>query len=71
QCMIIDIRELVLCDGIALLPCWENSKGASLEYRIARGLDMPVERVEGWLSQAQAGTHATACATADSEGGEL
>ena len=51
QCMVIDIRELVLCDGIALLPCWENSKGASLEYRIARGLDMQVERVEGWLNK--------------------
>lgn len=51
QCMIIDIRELVLCDGIALLPCWENSKGASLEYRIARGLDMQVDRVEGWLNK--------------------
>lgn len=51
QCMVIDIRELVLCDGIALLPAWEHSKGASLEYRIARGLDMQAERVEGWLNK--------------------
>jgi len=67
-CMQIDIRELVLCEGIALLPCWENSKGASLEYRIARGLDMQVERVEGWLSKTPT---ATADAGPDTAGGEL
>ena len=67
-CMQIDIRELVLCEGIALLPAWERSKGALLEYRIARGLDMQVERVEGWLNKLPA---ATADTGPDTAGGEL
>lgn len=42
DCMRADIRELVSCDGIAMLPGWERSKGASLEHHIARSLEMKV-----------------------------
>jgi CTP:molybdopterin cytidylyltransferase MocA len=37
-----DIRELVTCDGIALLPGWEQSRGASVENTLARGLGLRV-----------------------------
>jgi hypothetical protein len=35
-----DIRALVQCDAIALLSGWQESKGASLEERIARALGL-------------------------------
>ncbi len=41
-----DIAALVECDGIALLPDWASSRGASLEAHIANMLDMPSR----WLS---------------------
>jgi hypothetical protein len=37
-----DIRELVTCDGIALLPGWEQSRGAVVEHTLARGLGLRV-----------------------------
>ncbi len=42
DCMRADIKQLVDCDGIALLPGWEQSRGATLEHAIARGLGFRV-----------------------------
>lgn len=70
-CMQIDIRELVLCEGIALLPAWERSKGALLEYRIATGLDMPATRVEAWLLLASERAGNQAAEAPDTAGGDL
>ncbi|MYN42454.1 DUF4406 domain-containing protein [Duganella sp. FT109W] len=41
-CMRRDITELMKCDGVATLPNWANSRGASLEVDIASRLGMPV-----------------------------
>jgi nucleoside 2-deoxyribosyltransferase len=42
DCMKADIRELVMCDGIALLDGWQKSRGAMLEHHIARALSLEV-----------------------------
>jgi len=42
ECMRIDIRELVMCDGVLVMPGWEQSRGARLEHDIARGLGLTV-----------------------------
>lgn len=34
------IKELMDCDGIYLLPCWEHSTGAQIEKRLAEQLKM-------------------------------
>jgi hypothetical protein len=42
QCMRKDITVLMTCDGIALLPGWEGSRGACLEHHNAAALGMDV-----------------------------
>lgn len=37
-----DIQHVLNVDGIAVLPGWQKSRGATLEVSIARILDMPV-----------------------------
>lgn len=46
DCMRADIRELVTCDAVALLPGWKQSRGAQLEHHIAQALGMVVREVE-------------------------
>lgn len=41
-CMRRDIREMMTCDAIAMLPDWWQSRGARLENYIAVRLGMPV-----------------------------
>eukprot|EP01034_Spumella_vulgaris_P037015 gene37015-45660_t len=41
-CMRRDIPAMLTCAGLALLPGWEESKGARLEVHIAEQFDMPV-----------------------------
>lgn len=41
ECMKVDIKALMDCDLIALLPNWEASRGARLEVHIAQALGIP------------------------------
>lgn len=42
DCMRADIKQLVDCDGVALLPGWAQSRGANLEEHVARALGLRV-----------------------------
>jgi hypothetical protein len=37
-------------DGLALLPDWEESKGARIEERLAREVGIPVKPIEEWIN---------------------
>lgn len=43
------VALLVQADGVALLPGWYRSRGASIERTLAGSLDMPAYPVEAWL----------------------
>lgn len=42
------LLDLAVCDGVATLPGWGESRGAALEVHIARSLDLPVRSVLAW-----------------------
>jgi hypothetical protein len=44
--MTADIKHLVDCDAIAMLPGWQDSRGARLEHTIALSLGLWLFRVE-------------------------
>jgi hypothetical protein len=44
-----DLHVMLDCDGIAVLPDWEESRGASLEVYVAQQLAMPVLTVDEWI----------------------
>ena len=37
-----DIKALLECDTVMMLPNWEQSRGARLEFEIAKELELPV-----------------------------
>lgn len=41
-CMRVDIKHAVDCDGVALLPGWEQSRGAPIEHNLIRDLGLRV-----------------------------
>ena len=49
QCMRADIKALCDCDGLALLPGWEDSKGAHLEVHIAHRIGIKVRTLAAWV----------------------
>ena len=46
-----DIRALLDCDGVALLPMWWESNGSRAEVHIAGLLKMPVHELSTWLGE--------------------
>ena len=45
-----DLKGLLECDGVAILPGWEFSVGARNEVTVAGVLRMPVKPVADWLN---------------------
>jgi nucleoside 2-deoxyribosyltransferase len=45
-----DIAQMMVCDGLAVLPCAHYSHGASIEIALARKLKIqPIRALEFWL----------------------
>lgn len=40
-----DLRQLLLCDEIHMLPCWVNSKGAKIEHQLALDLGIVIKYI--------------------------
>ena len=53
QCMRNDIKALCDCCTVALLPGWEDSRGANIEARLALNLGMRVVEFETLLAEAE------------------
>jgi len=42
ECLKNDLRALLTCDTIALLPGWEGSRGAHLELQVAHRVELTI-----------------------------
>jgi hypothetical protein len=40
-----DLPQLLHCDVICLLPNWEISRGATLEFQVAKGIGLPIYKL--------------------------
>ncbi len=49
QYMRLSIAQVLQAEGVALLPGWLDSRGARLERRIAKALDLQIGPVERFL----------------------
>ncbi|MFC7408744.1 DUF4406 domain-containing protein [Hydrogenophaga atypica] len=58
----VDIKHLMDCTHVATLDGWQNSRGATLEVRVATQLGMQVSSLQHWLSQATEEARATEAA---------
>ena len=43
------IKMLLRADSVALLPGWSSSKGANLEWEIAKALVLDIRELKEWL----------------------
>ena len=51
--MRLALSAMLTCEGVATLPGWLESRGATLEVHVAKALGMPVRPVEHWLAEAR------------------
>jgi hypothetical protein len=51
QAMRVVAGLMLECDGVALLPDWEESRGAKIEARLAREVGIPVKPVGEWIAE--------------------
>lgn len=47
--MRLDIKMLMGCDAVALLPGYWESKGATIEWQLAKGLGFDIRTIDDWL----------------------
>jgi hypothetical protein len=50
ECMKVDIRALLDCEGVATLDGHEKSKGATLENTIAAAMGLEIKSLGDWLA---------------------
>ena len=50
-CLVRDIKEMMKCRAVALLPNWRKSRGAKLEVYIAKALSWPIHSVDFYLKR--------------------
>ena len=50
NCLKRDIRKLLICTGVATLPGWTKSKGASIETFIGKKLNYSVHSVDHFIN---------------------
>lgn len=53
--MRITIPQMLDCEGIALLPGWERSRGARIEFILAAEIGLGVLYLDKWRSARSAG----------------
>lgn len=46
------LAQVVRVEGVAVLPDWQMSRGATLEVHVAHALQLPVLTVDHWLAKA-------------------
>lgn len=51
ECMRRDIREMLTCGRLALLPGWNTSHGARIEAKLAFTLQLQVRPLDDYLSE--------------------
>lgn len=49
----VDLHEMMLCDGIAMLPVFVPSDGCAREMHLAHDLEIPLDTVRGWVDRSR------------------